>query len=233
MRAGRKVMATYSRVYDSRHLQAEYQEPGSAPEPYARQSSIGHLYLQWQTADIDRQPVSSRSAARCCRSRSTDDQTGQPVADLEGAESAPLPLPPPLGDGPTPSRYAVMSASAKFWSSCCKKCTSEYSEWLSPRSGFLSFLESFRAYSAPQTRHGTCVDPPCMTTVKGLKVKRSKVNVSHSQGHIMYQCASKNAITRQWMVLSTWKTCMVAIIIIVGVNTCNILSRSVGQTKHK
>ena len=25
-----------------------------------------------------------RSAARCCRSRSTDDQTGQPVADLEG-----------------------------------------------------------------------------------------------------------------------------------------------------
>jgi len=27
-------MATYRRVYDSRHLQADCQEPGSAPEPY-------------------------------------------------------------------------------------------------------------------------------------------------------------------------------------------------------
>jgi len=26
----------YRRVYDSRHLQADCQEPGSAPEPYAR-----------------------------------------------------------------------------------------------------------------------------------------------------------------------------------------------------
>ena len=29
-------MATYRGVYDSRHLQADCQEPGSAPEPYAR-----------------------------------------------------------------------------------------------------------------------------------------------------------------------------------------------------
>jgi len=29
-------MAAYRRVYDSRHLQADCQEPGSAPEPYAR-----------------------------------------------------------------------------------------------------------------------------------------------------------------------------------------------------
>jgi len=28
-------MAAYHRVYDSRHLQADCQEPGSAPEPYA------------------------------------------------------------------------------------------------------------------------------------------------------------------------------------------------------
>ena len=34
--AWRKVMAAYRRVYDSRHLQADCQEPGSAPEPYAR-----------------------------------------------------------------------------------------------------------------------------------------------------------------------------------------------------
>ena len=41
----RKVMAAYRRVYDSRNLQADCQEPGSAPEPYARQSSMGYLYL--------------------------------------------------------------------------------------------------------------------------------------------------------------------------------------------
>ena len=27
------------------HLQADCQEPGSAPEPYARQSSMGYFYL--------------------------------------------------------------------------------------------------------------------------------------------------------------------------------------------
>ena len=31
-----KYMAAYRRVYDSRHLQSDCQEPGSAPEPYAR-----------------------------------------------------------------------------------------------------------------------------------------------------------------------------------------------------
>ena len=38
-------MAAYRRVYDSRHLQADCQEPGSAPEPYARQWSMDYLYL--------------------------------------------------------------------------------------------------------------------------------------------------------------------------------------------
>ena len=38
-------MAAYRRVYDSHHLQADCQEPGSAPEPCARQSSMGYLYL--------------------------------------------------------------------------------------------------------------------------------------------------------------------------------------------
>ena len=32
----RKVMAAYCRVYNSRHLQADCKQPGSAPEPYAR-----------------------------------------------------------------------------------------------------------------------------------------------------------------------------------------------------
>ena len=47
-------MAAYRRVYDSRHLQADYHEPGSAPEPYARQSSMGYLYVfNLTTASVD------------------------------------------------------------------------------------------------------------------------------------------------------------------------------------
>ena len=53
-------MAAYRRVYDSRHLQADCQEPGSAPEPYARQSSMSYLYpflqfLQFMRRDIVRE----------------------------------------------------------------------------------------------------------------------------------------------------------------------------------
>jgi len=40
-------MAAYRRVYDSPHLQADCQTPGSAPEPYARQSAMGYLLL-WE-----------------------------------------------------------------------------------------------------------------------------------------------------------------------------------------
>jgi len=29
-------LAAYHRVYDSSHLQADFEKPGSAPEPYAR-----------------------------------------------------------------------------------------------------------------------------------------------------------------------------------------------------
>jgi len=46
-------MAAYGRVYDSRHLQAGCKEPGSPPEPYARQSSIGYLYLFLYIMEID------------------------------------------------------------------------------------------------------------------------------------------------------------------------------------
>ena len=59
-------MAAYRRVYDSRHLQADCQEPGSAPEPYAQLSSTGYLYLFIIT------PPPSRGAEYCdervCRS---------------------------------------------------------------------------------------------------------------------------------------------------------------------
>ena len=42
-------MAAYCRVYDSRHLQADCQKPGSAPEPYARQSSIATFIFTFYT----------------------------------------------------------------------------------------------------------------------------------------------------------------------------------------
>jgi len=35
MQAWQEVMAAYRQVYDSRHMQADCQEPGSAPERYA------------------------------------------------------------------------------------------------------------------------------------------------------------------------------------------------------
>ena len=38
-------MAAYRRFYDSRHLQADCWESGSAQETYARQSSMGYRYL--------------------------------------------------------------------------------------------------------------------------------------------------------------------------------------------
>jgi len=42
-------MAAYRRVYDFRHLQADFQEPGSAPEPYTLGNPVG-LGLAFFTA---------------------------------------------------------------------------------------------------------------------------------------------------------------------------------------
>ena len=49
------------RVYDSRHLQADCQEPGSAPEPYVRQSSMSYLYLSYTELE---KPVSWTQVSR-------------------------------------------------------------------------------------------------------------------------------------------------------------------------
>ena len=78
-------MAAYRRVYDSHHLQTDCQESGSAPKPYARQSSTGYLYLllglRWGGGKFPavfpahrRQRVSGRSAvvARSRRHISVD-----------------------------------------------------------------------------------------------------------------------------------------------------------------
>ena len=57
-----------------------------------------------------------------------------------------------------------------------------------------------------------------------FKVKRSKVTRSRDVS------ADKNAVTRQWIVISTSN---LVGIINLGVDACGILSRSVGQTNRK
>jgi len=49
-------MAAYRRVYVSRHLQADCQEPGSAPEPYARNRvwTTFTFKMQWQLVTATR-----------------------------------------------------------------------------------------------------------------------------------------------------------------------------------
>ena len=59
-----------------------------------------------------------------------------------------------------------------------------------------------------------------------FKVKRSKVKDTRSRD----VSEDKNAITRQCMVISTSNSVE---IINVGVDACDILSRSVGQTNRK
>jgi len=63
-------MTAYRRVYDLRHLQADCQEPGSAPEPYARYSSMGYLYLiflcfQYGRLLYNKKLSCRRGTARC------------------------------------------------------------------------------------------------------------------------------------------------------------------------
>ena len=52
----------YRRVYDSRHLQADCQEPGSAAEPCAQQSNMGYLLcLRYHSTILDGLSASGRS----------------------------------------------------------------------------------------------------------------------------------------------------------------------------
>jgi len=60
-------MAAYRRVYDLRHLQADCQKPRSAPEPYARQSSMGYLFTFFYThVALGRLPFVSRYFYQMC-----------------------------------------------------------------------------------------------------------------------------------------------------------------------
>ena len=57
-------MAAYRRVYDSHHLEADCQEPGSALEPYARQSSMGYLYPRYLRTDRWKTPKHKATTVR-------------------------------------------------------------------------------------------------------------------------------------------------------------------------
>ena len=42
-------MAAYRRVYDSRHVQADFQEPGSVPEPYTLDNRVWAAFFYGHT----------------------------------------------------------------------------------------------------------------------------------------------------------------------------------------
>ena len=62
-------MAAYRRVYDSHHLQADCQKPGSAPEPYAMSSSMGYLFLFAVNKPLGRDDGERIILSRCRRIR--------------------------------------------------------------------------------------------------------------------------------------------------------------------
>jgi len=68
-------MAAYRRVYDSRHLRTDCHEPGSAPEPYARYSSMGYVYVffpRWKIFVKGRFQVESKNPKGVVDSASDD-----------------------------------------------------------------------------------------------------------------------------------------------------------------
>jgi len=72
-------MAAYRPVYDSRYLQADCQKPGSAPEPYALQSSMGYLYL------FTFPTTHSKTVRQKCK-RSTEKQFHRKLLDISRRE---------------------------------------------------------------------------------------------------------------------------------------------------
>ena len=82
-------MAAYIRVYDSHHLQADRQEPGSPPEPYAQQLNMGYLYLScygivWSgRRRVERRTVDRSDSCDRGRRRSASDRHRKHCADRE------------------------------------------------------------------------------------------------------------------------------------------------------
>ena len=83
---------SHRRVCDSRHLQPDCQEPGSAPEPYARQSSMGYIYLftfaVWWCIDASGEGRWYGGRRQCSRGvrRAADSPRGSTVEEEERAK---------------------------------------------------------------------------------------------------------------------------------------------------
>ena len=98
-------MASYHRVYDSRHLQADCQEPRSAPEPCARAVIVyGLPFLSirtsWLMAGRWRRKAAWRASARnscrnCRRAMSDGGQLVVVVLRRRSRRSAVMPSVPP------------------------------------------------------------------------------------------------------------------------------------------
>ena len=58
-------MAAYSRVYDSRHLQADCQEPGSAPEPYSNRVWATFLTMRYNMSRALKWSTVGEASAKC------------------------------------------------------------------------------------------------------------------------------------------------------------------------
>ena len=115
--ACRKVMAAYRRVYDSRHLQADCQEPGSAPEPYSRVIEYGlplipfcsrysQLYSQ-EAAAMRSLATSNLATCGCLRARNK-------ISEAQKGERNPLQRDEtsPLGCQPKPQQLS------RWWWHC-------------------------------------------------------------------------------------------------------------------
>ena len=57
-------MAAYRRVYDSRHLQADCEEPGSAPEPYTLDNRVWATFTFF-TLDTDHTARGTDARSAC------------------------------------------------------------------------------------------------------------------------------------------------------------------------
>ena len=89
-------MAACRRVYDSRHLQADCQEPGSAPEPYARSSSMGYLFSF----------INSVGGCRCLWGRGVN-VTTTTAATTALVHSDPQTIRPPPSPAPWPENLQL------------------------------------------------------------------------------------------------------------------------------
>jgi len=94
---------------------------------YAISASRNNVLLSWDLNE-PRESTKRRSGLSEFRNRTVGTDTGKASGGFRGDRAGSAP--PPLVDGPTPSRYTPDKWVRKCWSFYCKTYTSEYSKWL-------------------------------------------------------------------------------------------------------